>query len=95
MAVKSNGPAVIRIAAGNARTEGLTPSGPKTTNGVILCTAGERSLKNIIISDDWKPLLYQFDVYGIEDVEFVCLFRGRGTGLFDASSLRLIRKSSL
>lgn len=80
---------------GKARTEGLTASGPKTTNGVILCTSGERSLKSIAVSDDWIPLHYEFDVYGIEDVELVCLFRGRGTGFFDASSLRLTRKTAL
>ena len=80
---------------GNARTEGLTPSGPKTTNGVVLCTSGERSLKRITISDEWKALHYEFDVLGIEDVELVCLFRGRGSGLFDATSLRLSRKTAL
>ena len=68
---------------------------PQNNNGVILCTSGERSLKAITISDEWKPLHYEFDVYGIEDVELVCLFRGRGAGLFDASSLRLTRKTGL
>jgi hypothetical protein len=80
---------------GNARTEGLTSSGTKATNGAILRVSGERSLKGITISDQWKPLRYEFDVHGIEDVELVCELRGRGTAFFDTSSLRIARKGPI
>lgn len=78
---------------GRAQTVGVAPAGAKSTNGVILRVSGERSTKGITISDDWKDLIYAFDVRGIEDVELVCEFRGaRGSGHFDATSLRLARK---
>ncbi len=39
-------------------------------------------------------MTYEFDVRGVEDVELVCEFRGlaQTSGLFDPSSMRLIRK---
>ena len=77
---------------GLARTEGLTAADAKGTNGVILRISGERSIKGIAITDEWKTLRYEFEVRGIEDVELVCEFRGaRGSGFFDAGSLRLLR----
>lgn len=75
---------------GQARTSGVADiSG---TNGVILRISGERSTKGIAITDAWKPLSYEFGVNGIDNVELVCEFRGRGSGEFDAASLRLLRK---
>ena len=77
---------------GRARTEGIT-SDVKGTNGVILRTSGQRSTAGISISEEWKTLSYEFDVRGVEDVELVCEFRGpQGSGVFDATTLRLIRR---
>jgi len=76
---------------GLARTEGMT--GAEETNGVILRISGERSTHGIAINEEWTALSYPFDVRGLEDVELVCEFRGpRGSGEFDAGSLRLLRK---
>ena len=77
---------------GLARTHGI--SDVSGTNGVILRISGERSTKGITISDQWKPLSYEFEVQGMENVELVCEFRGLGSGEFDAGSLRLLRKRS-
>lgn len=78
---------------GLARTEGLMAADAKGTNGVILRKSGERSTAGITVSDEWKPLSYEFEVSGIEDVELVCEFRGgRGSGFFDPASMRLTRK---
>jgi hypothetical protein len=77
---------------GLARTEGMTATNTKGTNGVILRVSGERSAKGIAISDQWKKLIYEFDVRGVEDVEFVCEFRGTGTGLFDPSTMQISYK---
>jgi len=79
---------------GRAHTDGLSASSLKATNGVMLRVSGERSTKGLTVSDDWKALRYEFDVRGIEDVELICEFRGRGTGFFDVQSLRLARKSA-
>jgi hypothetical protein len=76
---------------GLARTEGVTAQ-PGVTNGVILRMSGERSVEGITISDEWKTLRYEFEVQGVEDVEFICEFRGaQGMGWFDVNSLRLRR----
>jgi hypothetical protein len=78
--------------SGKARTEGITRD-VTGTNGVILRISGDRSTEGITISDEWKTLSYEFDVQGVEDVELVCEFRGpKGSGFFDVSSLRLVRK---
>jgi hypothetical protein len=75
---------------GLARTEG-TVADSTSTNGVILRVSGERSIKGITISEEWKKLTYQFDVRGIEDVELVCEFRGTGAGLFDPATMQMTR----
>jgi hypothetical protein len=76
---------------GLARTEGVTAQ-LGMTNGVILRVSGERSVEGITISEEWKPLRYEFEVRGVEDVELVCEFRGaQGMGWFDVNSLRLKR----
>ena len=81
--------------SGSGYTEGLTPADLKGTNGMILRASGERSTKGIAIADSWRPLSYDFDVHGIEDVELVCEFRGaRGAAHFDGRSMRLVRKGS-
>ncbi len=80
--------------SGRAHTEGLTPEQIKGTNGVILRSSGERSARGITITNEWTTLSYEFDVQGIEDVEFVCEFRGpaQTAGVFDPASMRLVRK---
>ncbi len=78
--------------SGLARTEGVIATNVKGTNGVILRVSGERSIKGIAISDEWKKLTYEFDVRGLEDVEFVCELRGNGTGLFDPSTMQITYK---
>lgn len=79
--------------SGFARAEGL-PSAAPSTNGVIVRISGERSAKGISAAADWTRLSYQFDVFGVEDVELICEFRGNAgsSGVFDAGSLRLTRK---
>ncbi len=80
---------------GLARTEGLTATDAQRTNGVILRISGERSTQGIAITEEWKTLRYEFDVRGLEDVELICEFRGaRGSGFFDAGSLRLFRRGA-
>ena len=79
---------------GLARTQGIQAQ-PGETNGVILRVSGERSVEGITISEQWKELRYEFEVGAgsLEDVEFACEFRGaQGSGFFDASTLRLVRK---
>ena len=76
---------------GLARTQDLPPHAPGT-NGVILRISGERSTQGIAVPTDWTKLSYAFDVRGIMDVELACEFRGpEGLGLFDLSTLRLVR----
>src|SRR6185503_2127872 len=76
---------------GMARTEGNMDA--KGTNGVVLRISGERATNGIAIPREWKTLSYEFDVRGLEDVEFICEFRGaKGSGEFDARSLQLVRK---
>ena len=76
---------------GLARTEGVTAQ-PDMTNGVLLRMSGERSVEGITISEEWKPLRYEFEVRGVEDVELVCEFRGaQGSGWFDVNTMRLNR----
>lgn len=76
---------------GLARTENLPPHAPGT-NGVILRISGERSTQGIAVPTDWTKLSYAFDVRGIMDVELACEYRGpEGLGLFDLSTLRLVR----
>ena len=79
---------------GRAHTEGLTADQLKGTNGVILRISGERSARGITITNDWTTLSYEFDVRGIEDVEFICEFRGpaQTSGFFEPASMRLVRK---
>ena len=76
---------------GLARTQDLPPHAPGT-NGVILRISGERSTQGIAVPTDWTKLSYAFDVRGIMEVELACEFRGpEGLGLFDLSTLRLVR----
>lgn len=78
--------------SGLVRTEGVTAQ-PGLTNGVILRVSGERSTEGILISEEWKSVRYEFEVQGIETVEFVGEFRGAaGSGYFDAASLRVLRR---
>lgn len=79
--------------SGLVRTEGVTAQ-PGLTNGVILRVSGERSTEDILISEEWKSVRYEFEVQGIETVEFVGEFRGAaGSGYFDAASLRVLRRA--
>ena len=61
---------------------------------MIVRVSGVRSTKGISAAADWTRLSYQFDVFGVEDVELICEFRGGtgSSGVFDAGSLRLARK---
>jgi len=77
---------------GIGHTEKVMGSNTQTTNGIILRRSGDRSIEGITITDEWKPLSYEFSVHGIENVELICEFRGRGAGYFDARSLRLTRR---
>lgn len=78
--------------SGLGKVENLPANAPGT-NGVLLRISGERSIDGITTATNWTPLRYEFNVHGIEDVELACEFRGpAGTGTFDQSSLRLIRK---
>jgi hypothetical protein len=77
---------------GLGRTEGLLPNLGKSPSGVILRISGERATRGISVSSEWKPLSYEFNIRGAEEVELVCEFRGQGSGLFDSGTLRLILK---
>jgi hypothetical protein len=71
-----------------ARVEGL-PFGA-TNSGVLLRVSGERDALVLVTNSSWTPLRFQFDVAGLINAELVCEFRGpSGTGLFDASTLKL------
>jgi len=73
------------------RTEGLANS--KGIRGVMLRVSGETKTNGFETPADWKTLTYAFDVRGLEQVEFVCEFRGpEGACEIDASTLRLTRK---
>ena len=76
---------------GLARTEGVVARAGET-NGVHLRVSGERSVERLTVAEDWKPLRYEFEVSGVEDVELVCEFRGaQGAGWFDAGTIKLVR----
>jgi spore coat protein H len=76
---------------GRVRTEGLANA--KGIRGVMLRVSGETKTNGFTAPADWKTLTYAFDVRGLEQVEFVCEFRGpEGTCEIDASTLRLTRK---
>jgi hypothetical protein len=77
--------------SGTARTEGVPASANAAGKGVILRISGERSTEGISITDDWKPLSYEFDASGPGEVEVICEFRGQGSGLFAAPTLQLIK----
>ncbi len=52
-----------------------------------------RKLRRASFNPDRTPLRYEGDVLGIMDVELACEFRGpTGTGIFDLTTLRLVRK---
>jgi regulator of replication initiation timing len=76
---------------GQARTTGL--DGAKGIRGVMLRISGETKTNAFVASSELKTLTYAFDVRGVEQVEFVCEFRGpEGACEIDASTLRLTRK---
>lgn len=76
---------------GLVRTQGL--AGAKGIRGVMLRVSGETKTDAFVASEDFKTLAYSFDVRGVEQVEFVCEFRGpEGSCEIDASTLRLVRK---
>jgi len=79
---------------GQARTRGEADP-RRSASGVLLRTSGDSNTDGITLSDDWKTITYAFDVRGLESIELVCEFRGPpgGVGEFDATTLRLIRKS--
>jgi hypothetical protein len=77
--------------SGMARAEAIDATA--TNTGVILRVSGERSIKGLSVAQGWTLLRYEFDVHGIQNEELVCEFRGaKGSGLFDAGTLKLARK---
>jgi spore coat protein CotH len=77
-----------------ARTEGFDPANATGINGLILRKSGDKNTPGII-SSKWTTLRYEFQVGGIEDIEFVCEFSGtQGSALFDPASIRLTRLES-
>lgn len=76
---------------GLVRTQGL--AGAKGIRGVMLRVSGETKTDGFVASEDFKTVTYSFDVRGVEQVEFVCEFRGpEGSCEIDASTLRIVRK---
>ena len=69
--------------------------GPELTNpGATLRISGERNVRMVRESDDWTTFTYDLTVAGKEDLMLVCEFRAsKGTATFDASSLKLVKKS--
>jgi hypothetical protein len=43
----------------------------------------------MVISKDWKPLTYEFEIHANQNVELICESRGQGSGAFDLATLRL------
>jgi hypothetical protein len=77
--------------SGMARATGLNHS--TTNTGVILRASGERSIAGLSTNESWTLLRYEFDVFGREDKEIICEFRGaQGMGSFDLNTLKLARK---
>jgi spore coat protein H len=73
------------------RTQGLANA--QGIRGVMLRISGETKTDGFETPADWKTLTYSFDVRGLEQVEFVCEFRGpEGSCEIDAGTLRLTRK---
>lgn len=73
------------------RTQGLANA--QGIRGVMLRISGETKTDGFETPADWKTLTYSFDVRGMEQVEFVCEFRGpEGSCEIDAGTLRLTRK---
>ena len=65
-----------------------------TNGGATLRISGEREAKMITEAADWTTVNYDFTVVGQIDVEFVCEFRAsQGRAIFDASTIKLIRKT--
>jgi hypothetical protein len=69
--------------------------GPELTNpGATLRVSGERNARMIREAADWMTFTYDLTVAGKEDLVLVCEFRAsKGTAIFDASSLKLVKKS--
>jgi spore coat protein CotH len=69
--------------------------GPELTNaGATLRVSGDRDARMIREAPDWTPFTCDLTVAGKEDLVLVCEFRAsKGTALFDASSLKLVKKS--
>jgi hypothetical protein len=62
--------------------------------GAALRISGERSATMVTNAPDWKTMTYNFPVHGLADLEVVCEFRAmKGEAIFDAQSLRVVRKS--
>jgi hypothetical protein len=80
--------------SGLARTDAVE-RGTGGKSGALLRKSGERSIAGITIAAEWKRMAYEFTVRGIENVELVCEFRGRGSAYFDPESLQLNRKELL
>ena len=78
---------------GKARTEGLEFGPTVAHGGVTLRKSGERAARMITEATEWTTLTYDFIMPALADIELLCEFRGsNGRALFDADSLRLIRK---
>ncbi len=77
-----------------ARASGLDAGA--TNSGVMLRVSGERDPSGLSMNEDWTPISYEFELAGLISAELVCEFRGQnGTGIFDASSVRLRRLPEL
>jgi hypothetical protein len=62
--------------------------------GATIRLSGKREAPMIREAPDWRTITYDLEVLGQEDLILVCEFRGvSGTAVFDASSLKLVRKS--
>ena len=79
--------------AGRFKTLNLQFNENITRAGVTLRVSGDRSPRMVTNAVDWTEFVYDFSVSGLADMELVCELRAaQGRAMFDADSLRLIRK---
>ncbi len=72
---------------------GFSAAQSATNQGVTLRLSGDRNATLIRDAPDWRTVTYDFRVTGQEDLVLVCEFYAlKGTAMFDATSLKLIRK---
>jgi len=71
-------------------------TGPGVKNpGATVRISGERFARMTTNAPDWTTVRYDFTNSGVADLEVVCEFRGfKGRVIFDADSLRVVRKAN-